>query len=123
LIVSGGVGIGENLNVSRNITFDGRLTGRVRDVVFDTILDDDYIVNVAPGTSGAIITLPNIQNHIYTGVSYMVIKENENTVTITTDNPADKITSGGSEVTMLVLTGFTDERITLVSNGKKWVTM
>jgi hypothetical protein len=53
----------------------------------------------------------------------MVIKENSNPVTITTDNILDKITSAGLEVTSLVLTGLTDERITLVSNGKKWVTM
>lgn len=124
LIVVGGVGIGENLNVASNITFEGRLTGRVRDVTEDTTLDDDYIVNVAPtGTGGATITLPNIQNHVYTGVTYMIIKENSNPVIIETDNVNDKITSAGSEVTTLSLTGLSDERITLVSNGKKWVTM
>lgn len=124
LIVTGGVGIGENLNIDNNITFGGRLTGRVRDVTGDTTLDDDYILNVAPtGTSGAVITLPNIQNHIYTGVTYMIIKENSNTVTINTNNGSDFITSGGSNLTSISLTGSTDERITLVSNGKKWVTM
>lgn len=123
LLVTGGVGIGENLNVSNNITFNGRLNGRVRDVITDTTLDDDYIVNVASGTGGTIITLPDIQNYIYTGVTYMIIKENSNNVTINTDNANDKITSGGNEVTSFILTGDTNERITLVSNGKKWVTM
>jgi fibronectin-binding autotransporter adhesin len=135
LVVSGGVGIAKNLNVGGAVDMDttlnvdgdstfvssvdvgGRLTVRVRDVAGSTSLDDDYILNVsATGT----VTLPDITDATYDGVTYIVVKQTATDVTVTTQ-AADKILSGGSELDSITLSGAVGERVQLISNGDKWL--
>ena len=116
LIVSGGVGIGKNLNVGGNLDIDGKMTMKVRTVNSDDSLDNDYILNVN-STGSATITLPDVSNYI--GVTYLVIKQSSNPTIIDTTG-SDKIIDSGSELDDITLDGVSGERIQLVSNGVRW---
>jgi hypothetical protein len=119
LLVTGGVGIGENLNVGGSLKVTGRTAGNVRTTAVSTSLDADYILNV---TATSTVTLPDITNADYDGVTYIVVKQTADTVTVTTQ-AADKILSGGSEIDSVTLAGASGERLLMVSNGTNWLPM
>jgi hypothetical protein len=117
LIVSGGLGLAGNLNVGENVSFDGRVKKKVRTSMVNTFLDDDYILN----TNAAItVTLPNLTNSIYDGVTYIIIKLSTDSVILDTATVPDKILFGGLEVNFITMSGVIGERITITSNGDKW---
>lgn len=120
LVVAGGVTLQNDLEVSDNISFGGRITGRIRTTGSSTALDNDFILNV---TGLATIVLPNLANNDYDGVTYHIIKETASDVTVNTAVVADKIVNSGTEVTSIVLNGPVHERSTFINNGNRWYLM
>ena len=120
LVVEGGTNLKGDLAVDDNISFGGRINGRVRVTASSTNLDNDYILNV---TGLSTVTLPDLSNGSYTGVTYHIIKETVNDVVVNTAVPVDKIINAGSELTTITLDGPIHERATLVSNGSRWYLM
>jgi hypothetical protein len=120
LVVSGGSHMQGELLVDENITFGGRLNGRVRTTASSTNLDNDYVLNV---TTVSTVTLPPLADSNYTGVVYHIVKETTGIVTIATAVLADKIINSGIEVDTVDLSGPLHERVTLMNNGARWYTM
>jgi hypothetical protein len=103
-----------------NLSHNGRISGKVRTIAGATSLDDDYILNVS---ALATITLPDVTDAVYTGVTYMVVKTTASTVTIDTGNANSEIFQTSGNVDSLDMTGISGERIMLISNGTNWYTM
>jgi hypothetical protein len=120
LVVDGGTNLQGDLVVDDNISFGGRMNGRVRVSASSTNLDNDFILNV---TALATITLPDLSVSSYTGVTYHIIKDTTADVIVNTAVPADKIINAGVELTTITLDGPIHERATFVSNGVRWYLM
>ena len=82
-----------------------------------TNLTSDYILNMN-NSSSATVTLPDVTDATYDGVTYIIIKQTANQVDLTTQ-AADKIFFG-SDVDTISMTGSAGERLMVVSNGVKW---
>jgi len=129
MIISGGVGVADNIYssgaitctnaISNDIFVEAKVNNKSRTTSISTNLDDDNILSV---TGTATITLPDITNSEYDGVSYTIVKQTANTVTLTTQT-ADKIHKGGSDIDNVLLDGTIGESITVISNGDKWFTL
>jgi hypothetical protein len=122
-ITTGSLTIGGGVGISGSLYTNGRISVKTRTVTENTSLDDDYILNVNAGGGGLTITLPDLTNSTYDGVTYMIIKQSVNTVTINTATTPDKIIIDGIEENSINLDGETNERIILISNGVKWFTI
>lgn len=142
LIVSGGVGIGENLNIGGNVNIEststsssalvvagnvsigGKFIVNVRQESLNTTpitLENDYILNV-DNTSTIIVNVPDASSN--TGVQYIIIKVNATPGQVTvTSVVASQLFSGGSTYTTIALTGGVGERMVLLSNGLYWYVM
>ena len=128
LIVKGGLSTGpltttgditcNTLNFN-NMTINGKVKKKIRSTAGNTDLGNDYILNV---TALATVTLPDITDTAYDGVSYLIIKQTSSDVTVTTQT-ADKINSNGTEVDSVVLDGSIGEQLNLTSNGGVWHTL
>lgn len=114
VVVTGGVGIGGDTSLT-NLNTNGRITRKVRTTGVSTALDDDYMLNVS---SAATITLPDITNSVYDGVTYIVIKATASTVVL--DSGTDGIFQTGGVVNTISLTGPIGDRVELISNGINW---
>ena len=131
---SGSMSVTGGISCSKNIYINNEMTGT--DLICDNLnaseklnkkisttstslnLDTESILNV---TDTATITLPDITNASYNGVSYTVIKQTANTVTLTTQ-AADKIYNGVMDADSIVLSGASGEQVTVTSNGSAWIT-
>lgn len=118
LIVAGGAGIAKNVNIGGNLGINGKTKMKVRTVTTNDSLDDDYILNV-DATGTATITLPNVSDSEYIGVTYMVINQSTNSTIIDTTG-SDKIVDSGADLDDITLTEGIGERIQLVGNGDRW---
>ena len=111
------------MGISGSLYTNGRLSVKTRTVSINTSLDDDYILNVNAGGGGVTVTLPDLTDSTYDGVTYMIIKQSANTVTLDTATVGDKIIIDGVEENSVDLDGGINERIIVVSNGVKWFTI
>jgi hypothetical protein len=118
LIVSGGVGIAENLNVCGDVVLSGTLSRSIRTETTSTTLGSDYILNMNNG-SAADVTLPDITDPQYNGVSYIIIKQTANDVDVLTQ-AADKIFIDGVAEDNLLMDAGAGERMMVTSNGTYW---
>jgi hypothetical protein len=117
LVVTGGVGVGGDSTLT-NLSTDGRIARKIRTTGVSTSLDNDYIINVS---SAATITLPDITNSVYDGVTYIIIKATASTVVV--DSGTGGIFQTSGVVSTVSMTGAIGERILLISNGINWYTM
>jgi hypothetical protein len=117
LVVTGGVGVGGDSTLT-NLSIDGRISRKIRTTGVSTSLDNDYIINVS---NAATITLPDITNSVYDGVTYIIIKATASTVVVDSGTGGIFQTSGVSST--ISMTGAIGERILLISNGINWYTM
>jgi len=101
-----------------SLKVDGKTILKVRTVTTSTSLDDDYILNVN-STGTATITLPDVTNANYIGVTYLVINQSTNSVIIDTFG-SNKIVDSGADVDDITLSGSSGERLQIVGNGSKW---
>mgnify|MGYP000752960673 CR=1 FL=1 len=134
LVVSGGVGIGENLNVDGSLTvrestaFGGRVTSRVRDITasVDSIADDHFlVVTEQPSGGHTTLNLPPLINGDYEGVTYHIVKVADNNTgnMIVQAQAGDNIIRNGSPESSLTLPTPRYTRCTLISCGRVWYTM
>ena len=116
LTMSGGMGVGKDL-FCNGLTCNGRISGKVRTTAVDMNLANDYILNV---TAAAFITLPDITDSAYDGVTYFVMKS-PGVFTVTIDTQTlDKISYGGSLVDSITLNNSDGDNTTIISDGVYW---
>jgi hypothetical protein len=114
--VAGGCAASKNMSC-KSVSYNGRLSGKVRTTAVSTNLTDDYIVNV---TAVATLTLPDITDVSYDAVTYNITKDS-GVFTVTIDTQAvDKILYGGSLLNSITLTVTGGEHISIISDGTNW---
>jgi hypothetical protein len=119
--IAGGLGIGKNITIGENISFNGKITGKVRTTAISTSLDEDNILTVI---AVATITLPNITDPTYNGVTYTISKDvGVFTVTVESFGALSNIFYAGGSVATFGMSNSLGEQIRIVSNGTKWYVM
>lgn len=107
--------------MSKVVDITGAVTNDIRSTAVDTDIEDDYIINTTSLTT-ITLTLPSLSTKIYHGRSYVIIKQTDEDVIITT-TATYPIWDGKNDVTELTMDDKTGERVWLINNGERWYTI